>query len=373
MKKIGIDARLYSQTGVGVYLQNLIYWLQKIAPPNLVFNIYLMEKDFNKVNFNNKNFIKVKADYHWHGFQEQVNYLNKLQADQLDLMHFTYFSYPTFYKKNFIATIHDLTPLLFKTGRASSKNQVLYDLKHLFFKIVLSSQIKNSSTIITPTQVVKNQIVKKYGEKYRIKVHPIYEGVNRNLLSCSLKENEIPRLQNSSLEMTDIKDFFIYVGNFYPHKNLENLIKAFSQISSNYKLILLGPDDYFSKKIVRYIDILDCRKKIILFKNPTLSDLVFFYKNAKALIHPSLSEGFGLPLVEAIQFNLPIIASNIPVFKEILDGKYLAFNPESVQDIRRKIEYAIENNLKTDYVDLLKKYSFEKMAEQTLKVYLKNL
>lgn len=363
MKKIGIDARLYSQTGVGVYLQNLIYWLQKIAPKNLIFNIYLMEKDFNKVNINNKNFIKVKTDYHWHSFQEQVNYFNKLQTDQLDLMHFTYFSYPILYKKKFITTVHDLTPLLFKTGRASSKNQIIYSLKHLFFKIVLSSQIKNSRAIISPTQTVKNQIIKIYGEKYATKINSIYEGVNLNLLQR--KEND--NLKNS------FKDFFIYVGNFYPHKNVEKLIKAFSQISSNHKLILLGPDDYFAKKIVRYIDISNTKNKIVLFNNPTLSDLVFFYKNAKALIHPSLSEGFGLPLVEAMCFNLPIIASNIPVFKEILDGKYLAFNPKDTQDIQRKIEYAIKNGLKTDYVDLLKKYSFARMAEQTLKVYLKNL
>jgi len=364
MKKIGIDARLYSQTGVGVYLQNLIYWLQKISPQDLIFNIYLMEKDFNKVNFSNKNFIKVKTDYHWHGFQEQVNYLNKLQTDQLDLMHFTYFSYPILYKKKFITTIHDLTPLLFKTGRASSKNQVLYNLKHYFFKAVLSAQMKNSSVIITPTESVKNQIVEKYGEKYRTKINSIYEGVNLNLIKSE---------ENSQLKKTYKEGFFIYVGNFYPHKNVENLIKAFSRIDSNHKLILLGPDDYFSKKIVRYIDISNSRKKIILFKNPTLCDLVFFYKNARALIHPSLSEGFGLPLVEAMHFNLPIIASNIPVFKEILDDKYLAFNPTDVGDIRQKIEFSIKSNLKTDYFELLKRYSFEKMAEETLKLYLKSL
>ena len=121
MKKIGIDARLYSQTGVGTYLKNLIYYLDKKGPKDILFYIYLMPDDYNDLSFKNKNIIKRKVNYRWHTIGEQIGFAIKLYYDKLDLMHFTYFSYPIIYLKKFVATVHDATPLLFKTGKASTK------------------------------------------------------------------------------------------------------------------------------------------------------------------------------------------------------------------------------------------------------------
>lgn len=86
-----------------------------------------------------------------------------------------------------------------------------------------------------------------------------------------------------------------------------------------------------------------------------------------------MSEGFGLPLIEAAYFNCSVIASDIPVFKEILGNSYLSFDPYSVDDITKKIEYFLEKKPKYDYKDIVNKYSFEKMAKETLKIYDKFL
>lgn len=112
-----------------------------------------------------------------------------------------------------------------------------------------------------------------------------------------------------------------------------------------------------------------CDKKIIIIKNPGLQDLIFFYKNAQALIHPSLSEGFGLPLIETAYFNTPIIASNIKVFKELLGDNYLSFDPNNVDDISKKINSFIEKKPEFNYTNIMKKYSFSKMTDETLKIY----
>lgn len=360
MKIIGIDARLISQTGVGRYIQNLLYYLPE--DNQLTFYIYLLKNKFNKINFNKKNFIKREADFFWHGFSEQIGFLKTILADSLDLMHFTYFSYPILYRKKFIATVHDLTPLIFKTGKASSKNIFIYKLKHFFFREILSSQIKNSKAIITPSKSVKKQIVKYYGKGLEEKIFPIYEGIDHQLIKTK---------ENISLKKKFPKPFFIYVGNFYPHKNIENLLLAFTSIKSDAKLILLGPGDFFAKRITQLINKLSLNNKIILFKNPTIEDLVFFYKNAIALIHPSLSEGFGLSLIEAAHFGCPIIASNIKVFNEILDSKYLAFDPHDISDMVDKINYFLKEKPKFNYEAILKKYSFEKMAQKTFLLYSK--
>lgn len=363
MKRIGIDARLYSQTGVGVYVRNLLYNLQKINNSSIDFYIYFMKEEYEKVKFESKHFIKRLANFPWHSLSEQIDFPTTLKHDDLDLMHFTYFSYPIIYKRPFIATIHDVTPLLFKTGKASTKNRLIYEFKHKIFQYIISNQVKKAKLIITPTKTVKNQIINIYGIKYSHKITSIYEGVDYQLAKT---------VENKELKKKFIKPFFIYVGNFYPHKNVETLVKAFSAIKNDYQLILLGPKDYFSTRLLQCIKTLKCQENIILFLNPSKQDLVFFYKNAKALIHPSLSEGFGLPIIEAMQFNLPIIASNILVFKELLNDQGLFFNPNDFNDIKNTIEYFVKNKPKFSYSESIKKYSFEQMTKETYRLYLKN-
>lgn len=360
MKKIGIDARLLSQTGVGVYIKNLLLSLEKMSLPKLQVYVYLLDNDYRDTTFKNPNFVKRKANFHWHTFAEQTRFLDLLLKDSLDLMHFTYFSYPVLYRRKFVSTIHDLTPLLFKTGKASTKNQMFYAIKYQGLKIVLSSQIKNSSAIITPTRTVKKQIVENYGDEYADKIFPIYEGINTELKT--LKENK-------GLTKKFKGDFFICVNNFYPHKNTERLIKAFSHVKGDSRLVLIGPNDFFAKEIKKIIETASLKERIIVYTDSTLADLAFFYKNAKALLNPSLSEGFGLPNIEALYFGCPVIASDIDVFNEVLDDSFIKFNPYDVEDISHKINLFLEKQPKFDHRKLLEKYSFEDMAAETLKIY----
>jgi len=363
MKKIGIDVRLYSQTGVGTYLQNLLHYLDKTKPKDEIYYLYFRKQDALKIKskFNSKNIVIRIADQKWHTFSEQISFLFILLKDNLDLMHFTYFSYPILYWKKFIATVHDVTPLLHKTGKASTKNQFIYKIKHFLFRLVLRFQVSKALKIITPTKTVKKELIRIYGDQISSKILPIYEGVAWKMIRSS---NNIQDDNNIS-----DKNFFIYVGNFYPHKNVERLIQAFSKIKTNKRLLLLGPDDFFTNKILKLIHTLRLEDRVFLKRNSTTEDLIFYYKNAQALIHPSLSEGFGLPLLEATYFNCPIIASNIAVFKELLEDNYLPFNPTSTIDIKNKIEYFIKNKPTFNYKKIIPKYSFEKMTRSTLALY----
>lgn len=363
MKKIGIDARLYFQTGVGTYLQNLLFYLDKKNPKKELYYIYLRKADFPKVNFKSKNIVKKEANQKWHSLCEQVCFLIILLKDNLDLMHFTYFSYPILYWRKFIATVHDTTPLLFKTGKASTRNPFIYKLKHFFFKLVLNCQVRGAKAIISPTHTVKKELWEIFGAKVAEKIIPIYEGVNNKILNT--KENT--KLQNK------YRDFFLYVGNFYPHKNVEKLVDAFGLVDKQYKLVLVGPDDFFFARMKDYVENSKAKDRIVLIKSPPDSDLVFFYRNAQAIIQPSLSEGFGLPLVEAAYFGTRIIASNIKVFDELWKDQYISFDPKSTQDISNKINIYINNKYTVKYTQLLKNYSFKKMTEETVRLYLSNI
>ncbi len=364
MKKIGIDARLFSKTGVGVYIRNLLYYLQKHSPSGIQYYIYVLDSDADSIHFSSSNFVKRPVPYLWHSLSEQTGFLKTLNADNLDLMHFTYFSYPVFYRRKFIATLHDTILLEHKTGKASTKNSLIYELKHLVFRYVVQSQIQNAVSIITPTKTVRQNIIKLFGDQYEKKIVPVYEGLNYEFLNA---------VENSELKNQFQEPFFIYVGNFYPHKNIEKLVQAFSKVKTESSLILIGPDDFFSQRISQLITSLNQVKRIILCHDAGIENLVFFYKHARALIHPSLSEGFGLPLIEAAHYNLPVIASDIDVFKELLGSHYISFNPYDEADIRQKIE-SFEQEKRSDYSkDLLNSFSFEQMSLKTLELYNQNV
>ena len=224
MKTIGIDARLYFQTGVGVYIRNYLHFLEKLAPEGFRFYIYILEKDSSQVHFNNANFLKREVRTKWHSISEQTEFYRILMGDNLDIMHFTYFSYPVLYKRKFIATIHDVTPLIHKTGKASSMPSFMYEVKYRAFRYALSQQVKNAMTIITPTNAVRDQLIQIYGDKYSNKIKTIYEGVNYEFFNAQ---------ENKQISNDLPKNYFLYVGNFYPHKNVNALIDVFKPCSQH--------------------------------------------------------------------------------------------------------------------------------------------
>lgn len=358
--RLGIDARLISQTGVGVYTRNLLSQLPSYLPSDWEVYVYLKREDYAAFKIRSSQFIPREADMHWHTFSEQSTFYRLLQKDNLDLMHFTYFSYPVLYRRPFVSTIHDLTPLLYKTGKASTRNPLFYELKHVGLRVVLSEVMKRSHAIITPSNAVKHEVIDTFGARYGHKIYSIYEGIDEGL--------ERTR-ENTSLAQVFGHDFFFYAGNFYPHKNVQKLIDAYMMVDTKIPLVLAGPEDFFSDRIKAYIKKQKLQKKVILYLKPSREDLVFFYKSAKALIHPSLAEGFGLTLLEAAHFNCPIIASDIPVIREMLENNYVAFDPLFVTDMSEKIQHFIDKSPKFTYRHIVKKYSFDKMAKETVDVY----
>ncbi len=360
MKRIGVDARLYFQTGVGVYLRNFLHYLQFLDTKTVEFYIYVLQEDSENIHFERSNFVKRAVTFRWHTFGEQSGFLSTLYQDNLDLMHFTYFSYPIFYTRKFMATIHDTILLHHKSGKASTKNPLLYELKYQVAKLAFSTQLRNARAIITPSKTVKNELAEKFGSQYISKIYPIYEGVNYELIETKEKPFLSDKLKK--------QEYFIYVGNFYPHKNVERLIRAFAQIKTDKKLVLAGSADFFMKRLEHLVTALHLDERVFFTHQLTIHELKYLYKNALAVIHPSLSEGFCLPLVEAAYCKVPIIASDIPIFREIIGTKYTAFDPLSEFSISAAIESFLTEK-KHVIPEIIPDFSFKVMASNILQLY----
>ena len=360
--KIGIDARFFGpkQKGLGRYVQKLIENLEKTDLDNQYF-IFLRKDNFLNYNPKNKNFKKVLADYKWYGFKEQILFPFKIRKYKIDLMHFPHFNVPIFYFNPFIITIHDLILKRFPTRRASTLTPFLYWLKSLAYQIVIFSAIKRAKKIIAVSNYTKNDILKYFKIKSD-KIKVVYEGAPQR-----------PRLEKITSNSVS-KKYLLYVGNAYPHKNLERLILAFNKLIKEKKdlhLILVGETDYFYRKIKdKFLN----SKQIIFTDFVSDKELVALYKNASVYVFPSLYEGFGLPPLEAMSCGAPVVCSQASCLPEILEDSAVYFNPKDINDIVEKIKYVLNNKdiqkkLISKGFQQVKKYKWEKMTQETLKIY----
>jgi len=148
------------------------------------------------------------------------------------------------------------------------------------------------------------------------------------------------------------KPYLLYIGNDYLHKNLERLKSALEILKKqglDYELVLIT--EFVSEQ-----------------------ELDNLYKNASLFVFPSLYEGFGLPPLEAMKRGVPVVSSNATCLPEILGDAALYFNPLDIDDIAEKIKKVLaDNNLREQLIQKglaqVKKYSWGKMAEETLKLY----
>ena len=357
-KRIGIDARLLSQTGVGVYTRNLLYELAQISKGKHEFFVYLRKEDESDLPDLPDNFKIRYTNAQWHSFAEQTWFLYQLYSDNLDLMHFCYFSMPILYNKAFVITIHDVIPYKHATGKASTRNPLSYQIKHFMYKRVLAHAVTHAKRIFVPTEAVKNDIHSLFPYVAKEKIIRTYEGIDYKLVQAKPAKPE--RLLD--------KPYFLYMGNYYPHKNVPFLLDAFKEANLDAQLILNGPEDYFARHIDEIIISSGLEARVIRLSNTTLGERVYLYTNALALVHPSKDEGFGLQLFESQFFQTPALASDIPVLHEIRPHATF-FRLESTSGLASLLRKTYEAKPKksTDKID--SEFSFKKMAEETYNQY----
>lgn len=366
--KIAIDARLYGlkNRGIGRYLVNLIANLEKIDNKNFYY-IFLNKDNFDEYIPHNDKFKKILINIKWYGFAEQVVLPIILKKYKFDLIHFAHFNVPFFLKNKIIITVHDLTLIYYPDRRASTLPPFFYQIKYKVFKWLFKRNLLKAKMIIAPSNYVKNDLLKYYNLADN-KVRVIYEGINQQNI----------KVNNELLVKYKInKPYIFYIGSAYPHKNLERLIKAFNQINieKKYQLVIAGKNDYFMEKLKNWVtNSFNERDDIVFTGFINDSELPTLFKLAALFIFPSLSEGFGLPAIEAQYFGCPVVASNQTCLKEVLGKGAIYFNPFDHNDIINKIllllnHQSLNHKLIKNGLNNQKKYSWEKMAEETLNIY----
>ncbi len=374
LKTIGIDARFYGPIGKGLgrYTQEIVDYLVKNDSEHQ-YVIFLNSHNFANFPADGKRIRKVLADVPWYSLAEQIALPRLIKQHQIDLMHFPHFNVPIFCPVNFIVTIHDLILTKYPTVRASTLSPVLYQFKNLAYKLVISRAIRQAQKIITVSHFTKSDIVKHFGIKSD-KVIVTYEGVAT--LSAKSDNSNDSKAHLSRLKVS--KAYLLYVGNAYPHKNLERLLQVTRPLLKrhNLQLVLVGKRDYFYQRLVNLTATWSKtdRQQVVFAGFVSDDTLDLLYRQALAYVFPSLYEGFGLPPLEAMSKLCPVASSNRSSMPEILGSAAIYFDPEDNADLLKQLELLVTNTtLRQSLIKLgeerVKLYNWTTCAKSTLAVY----
>lgn len=356
--KIAIDAR-ESGTSTGRYIDKLVEHLHTLQPQHVVVVLTKAERVsyFQKIS---PSFQIEVSDFKEFTLAEQLGFARQLYRLRADLVHFNAPQQPVLYLKPSITTIHDLTTVRFNNP---AKFLPIYKLKQLVYKLVIHIVARRAKRIIAISNFVKQDLAAfTHVDEHKIDV--IYEAAD------PITEDPV------AVASLRGKQFIMYAGRPLPHKNLRRLIDAFSLLLANYPqlhLVLVGKKYGLYEGHAKY-----AHKRAI--KNVIFTDFVsdgrlsWLYQNCQAYIVASLSEGFGLPGLEAMQAGAPVVSSDSTCLPEIYGPGALYFDPLDTRDMAEKIAAVVSDdklrkNLIQAGVTVAKKYSWAQTAEQTLAVY----
>ncbi|MBP6975360.1 MAG: glycosyltransferase family 4 protein [Candidatus Moranbacteria bacterium] len=378
--RIGIDARFYGSSGKGLgrYTERLIEALEEEDREN-EYVVFLRRENFDEYRPISKRFTKVRADYAWYGFAEQFIFPWQLWRAGLDLMHFPHFNVPILYPGRFIVTIHDLILLRYPTVRNTTRSVLWYRCKFLVYRMVIRIACFRSDAVITVSRFTESDLLTEF-PFLSGKLQVTSEGASRSCFftdsrtSLSLLDRFgliAPHLEGPRLGTSHdiIYPYFLYVGNAYPHKNLE-LVADMARRFPEHRFVLVGREDYFYNRLKQRVSLKNLRFTGFLSD----TEISVLYRYGTAYIFPSLYEGFGLPPLEAMSYGLPVLSSDRGSLPEVLGDAALYFDPEDPEQFASCLQevsmyLSVRESLRKKGYQRIRLFNWSNMAKRTMAVY----
>lgn len=322
--------------------------------------ILLTPKDLPTWRTKSEHWVAVECPHKEFTFAEQLAYKKQLDRLKPDLVHFTMAQQPIMYSGKVVTTIHDLTTVRFLNP---DKNPVILKLKQQIYKGVIKRVARKSAAVITPTQFVKDDLI-------------TFTGVDPGRITVTLEAADPIDSLPTPLNNLQNTDFIMYIGRPTPHKNLERLLAAFTLLQAQrptLHLVLAGRTDSNYRRIADKVTAQGL-KNVVFTDFISDGQLHWLYEHCAAYVFPSLSEGFGLPGLEAMQHGAPVVSSNATCLPEVYGEAAHYFDPTNVEAMADAInEVLTDKQLRTQLTAAgrlkVQEYSWRRLAEQTLEIY----
>lgn len=369
---IAIDATSVpkDKTGVGVYLVNLITELSNVDDGNCYY-IFIQSDDIDSFYLNKSNFYFITIDSDKYRkvllrlLWEQFILPKKLKQYDIDVLHSPHYTTPFFSRVSKVITFHDMTFYILP--------KVHTFFKRLLFKTYMKISSKIGDKILTVSKSTAKDVQKILN-------------VNPDKICVTYNANkDIYRPINDKEKIKDIchkyeirNDYILFVGTLEPRKNIKTLIKSFSklikEINTDIKLVIVGKKGWMYKEIFELVKKLGIEKEVIFTGFADLDDLPYLYNGAEMFVYPSVYEGFGIPVLEAISCGVPTITSNVSSMPEVIGEAGITVNPTNITELKNSMKKIINNdnlkeNLKNLGIEQSKKFTWENCAIETLRAY----
>jgi glycosyltransferase involved in cell wall biosynthesis len=363
--KVGLDFISESSNSAGsmTYGLNILRSLSAQYPKS-EFTVFVNRECNKQFNVSNNNVKYIITDWPANKsatsrrLAQQV-WLPRIAATHnLDLLHSINNVVPFTYRGKKVVSILDMTSFT-TSGRFSN-------IKRTFLKSLVPTSAKNADAIITISNYSKGLIQKICGVPEG-KITVSYCGVNNDYFEGKAEE-DCPELPD---------EFILFVGTIEPGKNLVRLISSFSKLYQRYPglcLVIVGRKGWLYDPVFEEVNSNGLDKKVIFTGRLSLGQLIKAYHKAKLFVFPSLDEGFGIPVLEAMAAGCPVVTSDISALPEISGGNAILCDPYDIEDIADKMALIIDN--KVDVLDMKAKgikwagkFSWDKTAISIYGVY----
>lgn len=368
--RIGINATILENrkpTGVGNVTINLINHMSVFFDSTIVWTIddtFLKPKNITVVkvlqctsSYFKKNISVIRA------FWDQLIFPGLVKKSNIDVVFFPVQEGMLFPRIPQVVLLIDMAPLLNPEG--------VPFLRQLSYKTRVPLVLANSSAVITISQSVKQEIIFKYPHIDEDKIKVVHLGYD------SIRFNYLPT-SDSTLKKYGLKDvkYILYVGSICKNKNIRNIIKSYlNSECTDWNLVIAGniSDLSYYDELMCIVTANNLCEKIIFIDYVSYDDLPVLYRSSSLFIFPSIYEGFGLPILEAMACGVPVITSNRHAMPEVAGGAAFLVDPDCVDEIAEAIKEILTNNdvreaLVTKGLKRVQSFSWDKAAHQVLKI-----
>ena len=307
--------------------KDLIKSLIKFNFSPQIFKVSDSIKDYENKFLKNKKIVNIRNIYTFQEIASRFNFLVNLNVKDIDIFHSTYMLNISFQNTKRITTIHDLIPL-------KLPHTTLDDKKVFFNKVKKAIEI--SDKIVTISEHSKKDIL-EFFDVPEEKVINCYQSITlpKELLDFNFSVKKFDLEKN---------EYFLFVGNIEPKKNVGRVIQAFLNIDTDKKLVIVGKKAWLWEDLLKGSEKAIKKGKIILLDYVSREDLIALYQNAFGFIFPSLYEGFGLPPLEAMACKCPVITSNVSSLPEVCGDAAIYCDPYSILSIQNAMEKLLNMN-----------------------------
>jgi len=381
--RIGIDARTIlnpekgEAIGVGHYTYQLIRHLLKLDTQNeyvLFFDFRVREKDVKKFSQPN---VKIK----FYPFSDYKKYLPvayseilgtaTLTKEKLDVLHSTSprSRIPTGYRGKTVVTFHDMAEY--------ACPQCFPMLKMTRDKAVLNMMASKADKIIAVSNSIKEDVQKHFKIKDE-KIKVIYSGLDKRFF-----EEQAANAQKILSKFGIEKKYILFLGTLEPSKNITRLLEAFKKFKENYQkanskfdyqLVIAGKRGWLSEEYRQMVKDFGLVKDVVFTGYVVGDELVPLFKGAQFFVMPSLYEGFGMTVLEALATGTPSIISKVSSMPEIAGDAVYYVNPMDTSEIAgAMLKFATDENFRLSFIAKglaqAQKFDWDKAARETLEVY----